>query len=189
MTNAKPFIEGAKNIDSSVMEGVQALADTILILTGASVLEGLSSWLTGGSSLTKFGEEIASFGPNIKKFADSVTGIDATAVTAATNAASALVAMVDKVPNEGGVVAWFTGENSLSKFGDEIVSFGASLKAYSLAVAGIDSEAVRTSTIAAGSLADLANKVPNEGGVAAWFTGENSIAAFGDKIVSFGKLH
>ena len=52
MTNIQPFIQGASAIDPSMMDGVKALAETILILTAANILEGLTSWFTGGSSLT-----------------------------------------------------------------------------------------------------------------------------------------
>lgn len=43
MMNIQPFIEGAKSIDASMMEGVKALSETILILTAADILQGLIS--------------------------------------------------------------------------------------------------------------------------------------------------
>lgn len=63
MTNIQPFVDGARQIDASVMDGVNALAGAILALTAANILDGLSSWFTGGSSIVKFGEELAEFGP------------------------------------------------------------------------------------------------------------------------------
>lgn len=186
MTNVQPFVDGAKKIDNSVIDGVKALADVVLTLTAANIVDGLASWLTGGSSLADFGAEIAAFGPQIKAFADSVAGINVAAVTAATGAAKALAEMTNVIPNQGGVVGWFTGENSLAKFGKELVSFGVSLKAYSVAVTGIDIASVAASTTAAKALATMANTVPNEGGVIGWFAGENSLAKFGTEIVTFG---
>ena len=44
------------------MDGVRT-SEAILILTAANILEGLTSWFTGGSSMTKFGKELAEFGP------------------------------------------------------------------------------------------------------------------------------
>lgn len=186
MTNVQPFIDGAKSIDASVLDGVKTLTSTIIMLTGAEILDGIASWFTGGSSLADFGAEIAAFGPHLKAFADSVAGINPVAVVAAAGAAKALAEMASIVPNEGGMVAWFTGENSLANFGTELVAFGASLKAYSIAVTGVDSAAVMNSATAAKALADMANTVPNEGGVLGWFAGENSLAKFGSQIVSFG---
>lgn len=186
MTNAKPFIDGSQSIDSAALSGVKTLAEMILVLTGASILEGLTSWLTGKSSLASFGEDIAAFGPHIKQFSDSITGIDGSAITAAANAAKALAEMSNIIPNEGGLKAWFTGENSLSKFGSDIVAFGSNMKAYSDAVIGVNPAAIIASTNAGKALADLANTIPSEGGMKAWFTGEQSLSKFGSDIVGFG---
>lgn len=186
MTNIQPFIEGAKQIDPSAMDGVKSLVGVILALTGANILEGLASWLTGGSSLTKFGEELAAFAPNIKMYADTVKGIDASAVQASAIAAKALSELASNLPNSGGLAGFFAGENDIGDFGIQLVPFGIGLKAYSLAVAGIDAQAISDSANAAKALADMASIVPNEGGVAAWFAGENSIATFGTNLISLG---
>lgn len=186
MTNIQPFIEGAKQIDPSAMDGVKSLVGVILALTGANILEGLTSWLTGGSSLTKFGEELASFAPNIKMYADTVKGIDASAVQASAIAAKSLSELASNLPNSGGLAGFFAGENDIGDFGAQLVPFGIGLKAYSLAVAGIDAQAISDSANAAKALADMASIVPNEGGVAAWFAGENSIATFGTNLISLG---
>lgn len=186
MQNVQPFIEGAKLIDSSVMEGVKSLAEVILILTAADILDGLTSWLTGGSSLSDFGAELAAFGPYMARYAASVAGIDATAVEASANAAKALSEMASNLPNSGGLVGWFTGENDISDFGDQLEVFGRSMKIYSNSVAGIDANAVTNSATAAKALAELAKNLPNSGGVVSWFTGDNNISSFGDELVLFG---
>ena len=186
MTNAKGFIDGANSIDAGAMDGVKSLVGVILALTGADIIQGLTSWLTGGSSLTRFGEELASFGPNMKAYADSVSGIDASAVTASATAAQALAEMTKHIPNEGGMVAWFTGENSISKFSTELVTLGVGLAAYSMAITGFNAAAVIASANAATALADMTSHIPNEGGMVAWFTGDNSISKFGNELVTLG---
>ena len=187
MTNAKPFIDGARTIDSSVLEGVAVLAGVVLMLTAADILSGLTSWLTGGSSFASFGEELAAFGPQLKAYADSVAGIDVEAVKASADAAKALAEMADTVPNEGGVISWFAGDNSVAKFGTEIASFGTNMKKFSNNVTGINVEAVKAAAEAGKSLAEMADTVPNEGGVISWFAGNNSVAKFGTEIANFGK--
>ena len=62
MTNVQPFLDGAASIDPAMLDGVKALAETILILTAANILDGLTSWFTGGSSLSGFAEEMVPFG-------------------------------------------------------------------------------------------------------------------------------
>lgn len=68
MNNVQPFLQGASQIQPSMMDGVKALAETVIILTAADILQGLTSWLTGGSSLSKFGEELVPFGEAMKRF-------------------------------------------------------------------------------------------------------------------------
>ena len=186
MTNVQPFVDGAKSIDPSAMDGVKTLVGIITALTGANLLESLTSWLTGGSSLSKFGQEIEDFGPYMKAYADSVAGIDVAALQASTEAAKALTAMADTVPNEGGVAAWFAGENSIAAFGEQLPILGAGLLAFSMSVAGINPDNIVAAAQAAKAITDMASTIPNEGGVAAWFAGENSIAQFGSELPVLG---
>ena len=86
MINLTPFITGAKSIDSSVMDSIKSLAAAILILTAADVLNGITSWLTGGSSISEFASELAPLGTGLKQFSDSVAGINPKNITAAANA-------------------------------------------------------------------------------------------------------
>ena len=104
MANAQGFISGAKQIDPAMLQGVNALAKTILLLTAANVLDGLSKWFTGGTSLVEFGKELAEFGPYFKRYSDGIAGINPEVITASSNAALALAEMASKLPNSGGVV-------------------------------------------------------------------------------------
>ena len=188
MVNAKPFFDGAKQIDSSMVDSVKSLAEAITALTAANIFESVASWLTGSSSLIRFGEELSKFGPYFKSFYDSIKGVDSNVVYNSTNAANALASFAKNLPNSGGVVGWFTGENSLSAFADELIKFGPKLKAYAESVSGLDSDVVNNSAKAANALAAMAVSLPNSGGVAGWFTGENSLSAFADELTKFGPL-
>ncbi len=187
MTNAMPFIEGAKKIDASAMNGVQSLVGVILALTAANVLEGLTSWFTGGSSLTKFGEEIAAFGPYLASYADSISGVDGSVVTASASAAEALSTLANGLPKSGGLSQLLGGEQNIGAFGEQLVPFGEGLSAFSEAAEGIDPETIKAAAEAGKYLADLANCIPNEGGVVSWLAGDNSIAKFGGELVSLGE--
>lgn len=186
MTNLKPFIDGAKTIDESTLTGVQSIADIIMTLTKANILEGLTAWFTGGSSLTTFGEQLVPFGTAMKNFSNEVSGIDETAVTAAANAGMILAKMAEAIPNSGGVAAFFAGENDMGTFSTQLVSFGTAIKLFSTEVAGIDETAVIAAANAGKLLAEMNDAIPNVGGVAAFFAGEKDMATFGLKLVSFG---
>ena len=187
MMNIQPFIEGAKAIDASMMEGVKALSETILILTAADILQGLTSWFTGGSSLSDFAEELVPFGTAMKDYSNAISGINPETVTASATAAKALAEMASNLPNSGGVVGWFMGENDMDQFAAQLVPFGEAMKAYGEAVSGIDGASIESSAIAGQALTELANTVPNTGGVVGWFAGNNDLGDFAEQLVPFGE--
>lgn len=187
MTNIQPFIQGASAIDPSMMDGVKALAETILILTAANILEGLTSWFTGGSSLTGFAEELVPFGTAMKQFSDEIAGIDGEVVANAAVAGKTLAEMAATLPNSGGVVGFFAGENDMGAFGDQLVPFGEAMKAFADSVAGLDASVVTEAANAGKAMAEMASTIPNSGGVVGFFAGENDMDAFGEQLVPFGE--
>ena len=187
MTNIQPFIQGASAIDPSMMDGVKALAETILILTAANILEGLTSWFTGGSSLTGFAEELVPFGTAMKQFSDEIAGIDGEVVANAAVAGKTLAEMAATLPNSGGVVGFFAGENDMGAFGDQLVPFGEAMKAFADSVAGLDASVVTEAANAGKAMTEMASTIPNSGGVVGFFAGENDMDAFGEQLVPFGE--
>ena len=187
MANIQPFVQGASAIDSSMMDGVNALADTIVALTAANILDGLTSWMTGGSSLTSFAEELVPFGKAMKQFSEEVAGIDGGVITNAATAGKALAEMASTLPNSGGVAAWFAGENDMSAFAEQLVPFGKAMKGFADEVAGMDTAVVGEASTAGKALAEMAATLPNSGGVAAWFAGENDMLDFCVRLVPFGR--
>lgn len=187
MTNIQPFVQGASAIDPSMMDGVKALAETILVLTAANILDGLTSWLTGGSSLTGFAEDLVPFGRAMKQFSEEIAGIDGEVVANAATAGKTLAEMAATLPNSGGVVGWFTGENDMNAFGEQLIPFGQAMKNFADEVAGLDAAVVTEAATAGKALAEMATTIPNSGGVVGFFAGENDMSAFGEQLVPFGK--
>lgn len=186
--NAKPFFETMKDVDEQTVQGAKGLAETILILTAAELLNGLTSWLTGGgSSIEQFGVEIANFGTYFKKYYETIKDIDGEVVEKSANAAKSLAQFAQNIPNTGGLVSLLTGDNPLSVFANELCKFGPSMKKYADSIKGIDIDTVQNSTTAAKSLAELARNLPNTGGLVSFFTGDNDIGTFGNKLVTFGQ--
>lgn len=186
MTNVQPFIDGASSISPAMFSGVQALTDAILLLTKAELVQGITSWFTGSSSLSDFADELVPFGESMAEFSNAISGMDADLVSKAATAGKALAEMATTLPNSGGVVGFFAGENDMDKFGEQLVPFGKAMKDYSLAVKGMDVGAVSNSASAGKALVELSNTIPNCGGLVSFFTGDNSIADFGDQLVLFG---
>lgn len=185
MTNAKPFFDGLNDINTDAIDSVSSLAKMVLILTAADILDGLTSWLTGGSSIVTFGEELAQFGPKFAFFAESIKDVNADTVTASANAALALAEMANKLPGQDGLWQKIAGEHSLATFAEELQAFGPAFKAYADSIAGIDPEVVTASANAALSLAEMAAKLPAQDGLAQWFAGDRSLTSFAEQLNDF----
>ena len=187
MNNVQPFLQGASQIQPSMMDGVKALAETVLILTAADILQGLTSWLTGGSSLSKFGEELVPFGEAMRDFSLAIGNMDGEIVANAATAGKALAEMAATIPNTGGLVSFFAGENDMTAFGKQLVPFGRAMRNFANEVAGIDASVITEAATAGKALAEMASTVPNSGGVVGFFAGENDMCEFGKQLVPFGE--
>lgn len=188
MTNVQPFVDGASSIKPETLEGVKSLVGIILALTAANVLDGLTKWFTGGTSLADFGNELLPFGVAMTAFSKIVSGnIDQDAVNAAANAGLVLAEMAATVPNSGGLVSFFTGENDMVTFGAKLIPFGMAMVAFSNVVAGkIDATAIEAAANAGKTMVEMAATIPNTGGVVDFFTGSQDMVKFGAELIPFG---
>ncbi len=188
MRNAEFFLEQSKLIDEASMAGVKMLAETLMILTAAELVNGIASWVGGEVSFADFGTQLGDFGRGVKDFSDAVSGIDPETCVAGAEAGKALAEMAKALPAEGGLLDSIFGTTmDLSVFALQIVAFGTGLKGYADAVAGVDSEAITKSAEAGQALAELANALPAEGGLLDSIFGSNiSLDTFGTQLVAFG---
>ena len=192
MINAAPFITGAAMLNPEMVAGVRSLAETILILTAANVLEGLARLFGGGNSLEAFGAQLPGLGSNLSTFATNLGSFDestVTTVTCAANAIKAIAEAADNLPNEGGWAAKLLGDNSIATFGSYLPTLGTNLSEFATNLGTFDDSKVQTVTCAANAIkamAEAADKLPNEGGWAAKILGDNSIATFGSYLPGLG---
>ena len=192
LINATPFINGAKLIDPSMLDGVKALAETVLILTAANILEGLTSWFAGGSSLAEFGSQLGDLGTNLNEFATNLGTFDeskVTTVNCACQAIKSLAEAANMIPNEGGLWASIVGENSLATFGSYLKDLGTNLSEF-VGELGVFTPDQVTTVDCAGqaikALASAAKEIPNDGGLWGAICGENSLATFGSYLAGLG---
>ena len=186
MLNLTPFIVGAKMIDASVLENVGTLAKVILLLTAADIVNGITSFISGGSSLADFAEQLVPFGEGMKKYAAAVSGINASDIQASANAAKYISDVANAIPKSGGLAQLIFGGNDLGDFATKLTDFGSALKGYGEAVTGLNVEGIANSVIVAKGLSDVANALP-ETGVMQTLFGSKNISSFGDKIAKFGE--
>lgn len=182
------YYESVRGIDGGVIQSsanaASALAEMANTLPASG---GLAQKLLGERHLSEFAQELMLFGPAMAMYGMSIKGLDPEAVTASANAAKALAEMANTLPPSDGLAQKIFGERDLSEFAKELVLFGPSMALYSASIANVKPDAVIASANAAKSLAELANNLPNSGGLVAFFTGDNDIGAFGKSLVTFGE--
>ena len=192
MANLKPFIEGSKNIDTKVIDGVKTLAETILILTGANILEGIGSWITGSSSIDTFGQQLPKLGTYLSKFVTNLGtfGEDQiNTISCAANAIKEMAIAADQIPNEGGWAAAILGDNSITSFGAQLPSLGLRLNQFVTNLGTFGNDQINSISCAANAIKEMAiaaDQIPNEGGWAAVIFGENSITSFSAQLPNLG---
>ena len=186
MTRLQPFIDGARNIDTSVAKGALTLAETILVLTASSLLNGIAEFLGADTSFATLGDQLVPFGESMKKFSVSVAGLDAGVVENAANAGKAIAEMAAALPNSGGVAGFFAGENDMSMIGPQLEDFGTAIMGFATATTGLDAGVVENAANAGKAIAEMADTLPNSGGVLGFFAGENDMDEFGKQLVPFG---
>lgn len=190
MENLIPFIEGAKTVDETALKGVTSLAAMIIAISAAEIVNGITSFLMGGSSMTEFANQLVPFGEAMAAFSDTISGkMDASAVEAAANAGLTLATLSSSLPKEGGLLQGFFGQNQdLQAFGVQLQAFGKAIVDFSQTVAGkVDRSAVEAAANAGLTLANLATNLPKQGGFLQDFIGKQDLAVFATQLKAFGK--
>lgn len=189
MEKLDPFLQGVSNMDPNVLGSTKSLASMILTLTAADILNGLASWLTGGSSLADFADDLVPFGEAMVGFSETVSGkIDAESVSAAANAGLTISELAANLPKQGGLLQDFLGTQDLELFSSQLSSFGKAIVGFSDTVKGkIDETSVTAAANAGMALAQLATNIPKTNGVLQDFLGEQDLETFGNQLKAFGK--
>ena len=173
--------EGAITAAANAGKVISEMADTIPN-TG-----GLVSLFAGDNDLATFAEDLIPFGAAMALFSNTVKNVDEEAVVGAANAGKALAEMANTVPNTGGLISLFSGDNSLTSFALQLVPFGAAMVLFSNTVKNVDEGAVVGAANAGKALAEMANTIPNTGGLVTFFTGDNNLVQFAYSLIPFGE--
>lgn len=184
MANVMPFINGAKTVDKSVLTGVGILTGAILALTAANLLDGISKFLTGGTSFATLGYELSMFMMGAMPFINGCKMLNPKIMESVESLAQAILT-ITKADVINGMTSWLTGGSSLVEFGSQLGGLGTHLRTFVSNLGTFDETKINTINCACNaieSLAKAASKLPNEGGLWGSLVGENSLAAFGNKL-------
>lgn len=185
--NLKPFFDTVEGLDDKVLNGVKTMADAMWELTKVAWANIIGiSWI---GVLNAAGQMVL-FASSMDEFSEAVSNIkNWEAMEKATECIANICTAAHNVPNTGGLVSWFTGDNDLDKFGEMLSKFGKHLVIFHQQVGFVsDWTPVSSAVTAMNDIFEAAHNIPNSGpSVVSFFVGDNDIAEFGRKLSNFGK--
>ena len=188
---ALPFITFLQLISPETATAAHNLAELIMAITVASVIDGIAS-LLGIGSIDEFGGKLASFGEGMKAFSESISDLtedDLDRVNIAAQAGKMLADMASNIPKSGGWVQKILGESDMLKFSDSISAFGGAMVSFRDSVRTItnnDFDKISTATECGKELADLNDSIPKSDGWAQKILGSEDMGVFGEGIKAYG---
>ena len=132
----KEFCYQANGIDPKMVDGAIAVAQKLFALDPPNE-GGVVADIVGDNDLGKFNKEVlGKFGEAIREFTFQVNGVEVSMAEGAIQVASLLFSL--HPPNQGGVAAYWMGDNDFGKFDkDSLGKFGEALKIFADSVDGI----------------------------------------------------
>ena len=191
MTNLEPFITSSSKIDDSFSDSVGRIVEAMLMITGASFLQGITDALsifTGGNDIVGYMGKFKELAQALVDFSSVLSGnIDTDAVTAATNASQAITALTMVAPREGGL--WnilIAGSTNLSAFATNIGELGVGVASFCKSLDGVTINDT-TITSAATAIATLTDVAPKDGGLWNLIAGTTDLGSFGTNLGILGQ--
>lgn len=184
----QPFITSLSSVDPiDFVAKVGALTAGILLLTAADFVSSIMTFSPICKSFADLGTELSQFMISAMPFLASATLIKPEMMEGIKTLAETIM-IITAADLLSSISSWISGDNSMDKFGTQLVSFGNAIAEFSSTVAGkVDASAVEAAANAGKIMADMASAIPNSGGVLGFFAGENDIDTFGKMLKSFGK--
>ena len=187
------FVASAKQIDDSALSGVKKLAEMMLLLTGADIVNAIASWIPG-SGMDALCEDMKTFITAMGDISEtlSTTTIDKVAIQNAADAGMALAELQNAIQPMNGLIQAFTGMKNLGEFGSQIKAYGNAIKAASNALTSddgtisINKEAIVQAADAGIALAGLQSSIQPMNGLMQALTGMKDLGNFGTQIVMYG---
>ena len=192
MLAALPFVAIASTISPAMLDGVKALTEAILMITGANLIESLTSWLTGDSSLETFAAQFPILGQGLRGFLDSIgvfSEAEMATVNCAAQAIKTLAEASQTIPNSGGLLGDIVGNNDLGVFADQFPNLGQGLREFVDKIGTFSDAEIATVNCAAQAvktLAESAKEIPNQGGLLADLIGDNTMETFAKQFPILG---
>lgn len=182
--SAMPFIAIMSTVNDKVMQGVKVLAGSLLLLTGANLLDSIASFISGGESFGRLGSELSKFAISALPFLTVLSSVDP-AVLEGSKALAEAILTFTKSNFLDTITGWLNGESDLGSFGSKLAPLGTGISEFVSNLGTFKPEQVETIKSACEALkaiAEAAGEIPKHGGIVQAFTGDNDIEKFADKL-------
>lgn len=182
--SAMPFIVIMSTVNDKVIQGVKVLAGSLLLLTGANLLDSIASFISGGESFGRLGSELSKFAISSLPFLTVLSSVDP-AVLEGSKALAEAILTFTKSNFLDTITGWLNGESDLGSFGSKLAPLGTGISEFVSNLGTFKPEQVETIKSACEALkaiAEAAGEIPKHGGIAQAFTGDNDIEKFADKL-------
>ena len=196
INNSKDFIQGISTIKPEMVESVKCLADMLVALTAANLLNNLSKLsgiFVGGGGLLSFGAEIALLGTSLNQFIENFGTFGEKELNSVKIACTALKTFAEagqNIPKSAGIFSWITGDNDIGTFSNKLPDIGKHIKEFidNLGAFGKDQvKSVESVSKCISIMAKSGSEVPKSGGIGSWFAGDNDLGSFAGKLPNVGE--
>jgi hypothetical protein len=185
--NLQPFLSTMGNVNPEIGSSMSVLAGCIVKIAGAEIVNAISTFINlGKDPIQKFAYQLQYLGAGMKAYGDQVANVNPETVKGTAIAAKTLVELAKAIPRSGGLAQLLAGAKDLANFGLSLIPFGAAFAMYAMEVANINPGVIKGTSSAAQTLTDLANAIPEAGGLKQLLTGSKSLTSFGLSLIPFG---
>lgn len=193
--NAEMYTRLTENIDA-LMPSLTKFADNCSGIStegldaGCKAIEALVSV---GTTIPDFGvwatfsDGLAGLGSAMRSFSVTCTGIDEEGLQTGCDATVALATAANEIPNSGGYLATWIGDNNWSTMKTGLSAYGFALRSFSVAVDGVSKTNVQNAADATAALATALDQVPNTGGWLADWIGDNTWSTMKTGLEDYGE--
>lgn len=186
------------NVSASAVEAAAGAGKMLTELaTSVPNSGGLLGFIVGENDIDDFAKKLPVLATGLVAFSKIVDGnVSKDSVEIAKDAGKMLTELASTVPNSGGLLGFIVGENDIDDFAKKLPVLATGLVAFSKIVDGkVSKDSVETAKEAGKMLTELADTVPNSGGLLGFIVGDNDIATFASRlpilatgIVAFSKI-
>ena len=187
--NLTDFINAFSGIDSGALSGVKTLADVIIEITGASILDGIAKFVNKGKSpFEQFADNLEAFGKAIDAISGIASKLDSDSfanLTALASVGSAFTELQKTIEPMKGLKQALLGKRDLGDFGVQVKRYAQQLNIAAAAVRKISAEGVTNLSELAtlgDAFSNLQATIEPAGGLLQVLEGEKDLGDFGEQI-------